>query len=171
MSYTPHIRVRYEIATQGQIADGRTIDILDRPGGQAAILLAPGHSSEPLAAEITRLSYHQIVHGMWRQRWTDDGRMRRPAQGLQVAVSRWETVPAHMMPSGRIVFGVEQDGSCVWLIDEDYCTRQLQNGMNDLLLRLAGDGLWIQMWLRRRPLQAAAASPLLAPPTQPLLTV
>lgn len=85
-----------------------------------------------------------------------------------LAVSRWERVPGHMLPSGRVVVGVEEDGSIVWLVDEDECTRQAQNDMNDLLLRLVGDGLWIQCWFGRRPLAAASPAPLLSAPGQPL---
>jgi hypothetical protein len=169
MSYTPHIRIQYRLATRGEIPDGRAVDIRDEPGGQAAVLLAPAECDIRVPAQITVLSSHQIVHGSWRQRWTDDGRMRRAAQGLGVAVSRWERVPRRMLPSGHAVYAVEDDGSCVWLIDEDDCTHQLQNEMNDLLLRLAGDGLWIQCWLQQRPpLADPGSAPLLAPPARPL---
>ncbi len=86
-----------------------------------------------------------------------------------LAVSRWERVPGHMMPSGRVVVGVEEDGSIVWLVDEDECTRQAQNDMNDLLLRLVGDGLWIQCWFGRRPPPPLASpAPLLTVPGAPL---
>ncbi|WP_141307206.1 hypothetical protein [Streptomyces spinoverrucosus] len=95
---------------------------------------------------------------------------RRSAQGLMLAVSRWERVPGCMLPSGRVVVGVEEDGSIVWLVDEDECTRQAQNNMNDLLLRLVGDGLWIQCWFGRRPLPAVASpAPLLTAPGAPLV--
>ncbi|OSZ56284.1 hypothetical protein OQI_33865 [Streptomyces pharetrae CZA14] len=172
MSYKPHIQVRYQIDTDCQIPAGRTVVVRDQPGSRSVILLAPGHASEQLAQQITRLSGHQIVHGSWRQRWTTDGRMQRPAQGLGLAVSRWERVPGDMLPAGRIVLGVEHDGSCVWLIDEDECSRQLQNDMNDLLYRLAGDGLWLQVWFRRRPqLAGPGRYPLHAPPAAPLAQV
>lgn len=168
MSYTPHIQVRYRLARKGEIPDGRTVDIREQPGSQSAIVFAPGHSSRRLVDGITRLSSHQIVHGTWRQRWTDGGRMRCPAEGLMVAVSRWERVPGRLLPSGRFVVGVEEDGSCVWLVDEDECTQQAQNAMNDLLLRLAGDGLWVQCWLYRRPMRAPAGpAPLLITPAGP----
>lgn len=155
----------YRLAAVGEIPDGRAVDIQDRPGGQAEVLLHPDHTEEPLCEQFTTLAGHYVAHGVWRQRWTNDGRMARPAQGLMLAVSRWETVPSGWMPSGRLALPIEDDGSCVWLIDERYCTEELRNDMNDLLLRLAGDGLWIQMWLRRRPIPAAPApDPLVAPP-------
>lgn len=97
--------------------------------------------------------------------------MKRPAQGLMLAVSRWETVPAHDLPDGQVVFGVAWRGTCIWLVSEDCCTRQLRDEMNDQLLRLAGDGLWIQVWFHRRPVPASPGSlPLLASPRAPLLT-
>lgn len=168
MSYTAHIQVHYRIATRGEIPDGRTVDIQDQPGSRSAVLIAPGHSSVRLTRAITDLAGHQVVHGAWRQRWTTDGRMRDPAQGLMLAVSRWERVPARMMPSGRVVVAVEEGGSCVWLVDEDECSQRAQNDMNDLLLRLAGDGLWIQCWPHRRSLPASGPAPVLTMPGEAL---
>lgn len=162
MSYEPHIEVRYRLAEQGEIPVGRTVDVRDRPGEQAEILLDPDHSGPHLPVGITLLSSHHIVHGLWRQRWTTDDRMRGPARGLRVAVSRWERIPGHRLPAGLAVYGVEEDGSCVWLVDEDECTMQLQNDMNDMLLRLAGDGLWIQVWLKHHP-AAGTPGPVLLP--------
>ncbi|MEU9349067.1 hypothetical protein AB0D74_48505 [Streptomyces sp. NPDC048278] len=166
MSYRPQqIRVHYRTATRGAIPDGRTVDIRDQAGGQAAVLLDERHCSHLLADRITRLSMHQVVHGHWRQKWTGADRMRGPAEGLMMAVSRWERVPGHMLPSGRVVVAIEEDGSCVWLVDEDECTQQAQNEMNDLLLRLAGDGLWLQCWIQRPPppTTASPAPPLTVP--------
>ncbi|MGW3417017.1 hypothetical protein [Streptomyces phaeochromogenes] len=98
--------------------------------------------------------------------------MKRPPQGLGVAVSRWEAVPPRMMPRGHIAFGLSRGGSCIWLIDERYCTKQLQDDMNDLLLRLAGDGLWVQVWFWDWPPGRNQTSrPLLAPSTTSLVTV
>ncbi|MFD9445474.1 hypothetical protein ACFWBR_42485 [Streptomyces sp. NPDC060006] len=167
MPYTQHIQVRYETVNAGRIRGPRSVDISDRPGGRSSILLASSECRRRVADQLTGLSGHQIVHGSWRQRWTDDGRMRRPAQGLGLAVSRWERVPGRVLPSGHAVVGVEEDGMCVWLIDEDDCTQRIQNDMNDLLFRLAGDGLWIQCWLRN----TRAHSPISAAPAAPLVLV
>jgi hypothetical protein len=92
--------------------------------------------------------------------------MRRPAQGLGFAVSRWERVPGRMLPSGHAVYGVEEDGSGIWLVDEDECSQRVQNDMNDLLFRLAGDGLWIQCWLRNTRTHIPRPAP-----TSPLVMV
>ncbi|TQE35440.1 hypothetical protein [Streptomyces ipomoeae] len=95
--------------------------------------------------------------------------MKRAAEGLMLAVARWETVPPHLMPTGHLVVPIEDDGSCICVIDERYCTRQLQHDMNDLLLRLAGDGLWIQCWFRhRKPPATASQDPLPAPTLIPV---
>lgn len=162
--YVPQIRVEYRVAAQDELPNGRSVDITDRAGGQSEILMSPRHTSRRLSSEITALSGHQIVHGAWRQRWTSGSRMNAPAQGLGLAVSRWERVPTRLLPTGRTVAGVEQAGMCVWLIDEDECDQRAANDMNDLLLRLAGDGLWLQVWFRRRPSAAGAGPvPLLAP--------
>lgn len=169
MSYRRHIQVHYRIATRGVIPVGRTVDIQEEPHGQSAVVLfAPGHCRRRLAEGLTRLSCHQTAHGAWRQRWTTDGRMELPPQGHMVAVARWERVPGRMLPSGRSLAVIEEDGGAVWLVDEDECTRQAQNDMNDLLLRLAGDGLWVQYWIQRRPLSAVGPAPLLTVPGGPL---
>ncbi|MFD9107180.1 hypothetical protein [Streptomyces bottropensis] len=171
MSYKPRKRVSYRLAAAGEIPDGRAIDIEDRPG-EIEFVLHPDHAEEALCEQFARVTRHCVVHGLWRQRWTDDGRMTCPPQGLRLAVLRWERIPPDMMPAGRLIVPVEDDGWCVHLVDEDHCTRQLQNEMNDLLLRLAGDGLWIQLWFRRRPFPPESApDPLLAPPALPMALV
>lgn len=169
MSDTPRKQALYRLAAPGEIPKGRAIRVKDRPGGQIEFLLSPDHTEQPLCDEFDRATKHSVVHGLWRQRWTEDGRLTRPAQGLRLAVLRWEAVPPDMMPTGRLLVTVEDEGWCVHLVDERYCTRQLQGEINDLLLRLAGDGLWVQAWLRRRPFPSAAApDPLLAPPVIPM---
>ncbi|QQM44969.1 hypothetical protein [Streptomyces liliifuscus] len=173
MPHTPKIKVLYRTAEAGEIRDDRTVQIEDQPGSQSEILLHRHHTmGDALPRAFTRLSGHQIVHGSWRQRWTDDGRMTRPPQGLGLAVSRWEAVPADEMPAGQIVFGLSQGGSCVWLIDDRYCTERLVDDMNALLLRLAGDGLWIQCWFRDWPPRVLhAPPPLLTPSSTSLVAV
>ncbi|WP_405856182.1 hypothetical protein OG407_07405 [Streptomyces sp. NBC_01515] len=163
MSYTPHIEVRYRLAERGEIQNGRTADVKDLPGGQAEILFDPDHSGPLLPLAFTQLCTHQIVHGQWRQRWAGGDRVNGTAQGLRLAVSRWERVPGHQLPSGLVLYAVEEAGSCLWLIDEDECTMQLQNDMNDLLLRLAGDGLWIQIWFRHHGAALDAGAAVLLP--------
>jgi hypothetical protein len=170
MSYRPHIHVRYRIATRGEIPGDRTADIRDLPGSRAEVLFAPGHIKPRLVAGITRLANHQVVHGSWRQRWTGSSQAAGEAQGFLRGVSRWERIPGRLLPSGRAVVCVEEDGSCVMLVDEDTCTPQLQNAVNDLHLRLAGDGFWIQVWFDRRPLPSALApAPPLTTPRAPLI--
>ncbi|MFE9684116.1 hypothetical protein [Streptomyces sp. NPDC006285] len=95
--------------------------------------------------------------------------MQEPSEGLEIAVSSWEIVPASRMPRGRMVFTVEDDGSCIWLIREGQCTRELRDTMNVMLERIAGDGLWLQSWYERqeRP-PAPPRGPLLAPRPVPL---
>jgi hypothetical protein len=170
MSYTPHIQVLYRLAADGELRDGRTVDIDDRPGGRAAVLLDRHECSGRVPREMTQVASHQTVSGGWRQRWTHDGRMRRTAEGLGLALSRLELVPGHMMPKGRVAMVTETKGSCVWLVDEDECTKRLQNDMNDLLLRAAGDGLWIQVWFGHHPrLSVPGPGRLVTPPAAPLI--
>lgn len=167
MPYEPHIRVRYQLASPDRIRNGRTVDIEDRPAAQSAILLASSDCTSLIPEQLTGLCTHQIVNGSWRQRWTRPGRMQQPAEGRGLAVSRFERVAGRLLPAGHVVYGIEDDGSCIWLVDEDECTHRIQNDMNDFLFRLAGDGLWVQCWLRR--LNAPAPADL-APPV-PLLMV
>lgn len=170
MSYRQRIKMQYRIAVPGELLAGRTFDIQEEPEGKVAVLLDGDHHSPRLARDITQLSRHQTVHGFWRQSWSEGGRMERPAEGLMMAVSRWERVPGRMLPSGRVVVVIEEDGHSVWLIDEDECTRRGQNDANDQLLRLAGDGLWLQYWFgRRRAPATARPAPLLTAPDTPLI--
>lgn len=164
----PRTTVQYQIARLGQLPPGRVVDVTDRPGGHARILLHSLHASHRLADQLTHLHRHLIGHGLWQQRWTDDARMSRPPQGLCIAVARWEIVPARAMPSGHSCMPVEEDGSCIWLIREGHCTRALRDQMNQTLERVAGDGLWFQRWRPRqqRP-TGATLGPQLTPSTAP----
>ncbi|MDX2566046.1 hypothetical protein PV413_23910 [Streptomyces scabiei] len=178
MSYTPQQQhALYRLAKPGELDEGRLADIRDQPGqsgepGRIEFILHPDHAEEPLLDQFTRVTNHCVVHGLWRQRWTDDGRMARPAQGLRLCVLRWETVPADLMPSGRAVMPTEDHGWCIHLVSDRYCTSQLRDAMNDLLLRLGGDGLWVQVWFKRRPFPPVPApDPLLAAPTLPMALV
>ncbi|MEW2567698.1 hypothetical protein [Streptomyces sp. NPDC047070] len=136
----------------------------------ADIFLHPLHVRERLAWDFNWLTRHQVGDGLWQQNWTHEGRMQEPAEGLNVAVSRWEIVPAIAMPSDRVVVAIEEEGSCIWLIREGYCTHALRDAMNVMLERIAGDGLWLQYWYEcrwRRSAQAlgpALPSPSLALP-------
>jgi hypothetical protein len=86
-----------------------------------------------------------------------------PAQGFDVAMCRWEIVPAAAMPSDRVVVPLEEAGTCLWLIREGYVTRALRDEMNRMLQRTVGDGLWVQRWDDPRPGVDGAVRPALVP--------
>ncbi|MDT0477428.1 hypothetical protein RM863_35430 [Streptomyces sp. DSM 41014] len=75
--------------------------------------------------------------------------MQEPLENLGVAVSAWEIVSPRRMPSIRSVVPIDQEGSCIWIIREGACTRELCAAMNAILQRIAGDGLWLQYWYPR----------------------
>ncbi|WP_190040355.1 hypothetical protein [Streptomyces fructofermentans] len=141
-----HRSATYHLARHDKIPIGSLVHVEDYKGERADIFLHKDHADSRLRAEFNHITSHQIGHGMWRQRWTHEGRMQQPSEGLEIAVSRWEIIPAHRMPSGTILMTVEEKGLCVWLIREGYCTRALRDEMNRMLGRIAGDGLWIQDW-------------------------
>ncbi|MCM8548865.1 hypothetical protein [Streptomyces sp. STCH 565 A] len=130
---------------------GRLVHVEDYDGAWADIHFHALHVRQELVWEFNWLTSHQVGSGLWQQEWTHEGRMQVPAEGLAVAVSGWELVPSSEMPRGRRVLPIEQDGSCIWLIRQDSCTRSLCDEMNRMLERIAGDGLWLQYWYQRRP--------------------
>jgi hypothetical protein len=165
-----HASAVYHLGFSGRIPSGRLIYAEDHEGGVADVYLQSQHAREQLVWELNWVTRHQVGYGLWRQRWTHEGRMTQPAERLGVAVSRWEFVPARQMPRGRSVFPIEEDGSCVWLIRSGCCTPALLDEMNELLERIAGDGLWLQAWPEEQdlPVGPATLAPLLAPPTLPV---
>lgn len=169
MSYTPHMQVQYRIAEAGEISEGRTVELKDGPDGQVLILLAAGEVNRRVPVQISRLSTHQVVHGTWRERRTCTGPLARP-QDLGLAVCRWETVPGRLLPKGRDVVGIEEDGMCTWVVDGNACTARLRDEMNALFQRLAEQGVWLQVWLRHR--STSQPAPLrTAPAGTPFVTV
>lgn len=136
----------YHLAGRERIPQDRLVYVDEHEDALSRIYLHRLHADSRLLDAFNRISGHQVGHGMWRQNWTHEGRMQLPAQGLGVAVSQWEILPAHCMPSERVLIPVEEEGLCVWLIREGYCTRALRDEMNRKLERIAGDGLWLQDW-------------------------
>lgn len=159
----------YHPARLGRMTPGRLVHVEDRPGALAGIYFHPLHVRSWLLWDLNRLTRHHVGYGLWRQAGTREGRMQEPAQGLGIAVSRWEIVPAAAMPRRRAVMPVEEEGSCVWLIREGQCTRDLRDAMNAMLERMAGDGLWLQHWYDGRHLPPAPTrGPRHAPSAVPL---
>lgn len=159
----------YHIAQPGRIPRGELIHVDDCPGAMADIHLHPLHVRSWLVWDLNWVTRHQVGYGLWRQRWTHEGRMQEPVEGLGIAVSRWEIVPASAMPRERAVMAVEDEGSCVWLVREGQCTRDMRDAMNGMLERIAGDGLWLQRWYEHREVPPEPMrGPLLLPPAVPM---
>ncbi|MDT7847256.1 hypothetical protein [Streptomyces justiciae] len=160
----------YHIDQFGQLPSGALLRAKDRPGGIVDVYLHPLHVRSELVWDLNWLTRHQVGNGLWRPGWAETGHMNEPAEGLGIAASRWEIVPAAAMPRRRTVIPVEEEGSVVWLVREGSCTRAMRDAMNALLDRIAGDGLWLQCWYERRerPAPEGSGSPLLAPPALPL---
>lgn len=155
----------YHIAQWGQMPPGKLVHVEDRPDGNADCYLHPLHVRADLVWDLNWITRHMVGYGLWRQRWTDDGRMLEPAKGLGFTESRWEIVPAAAMPADRTVVTVEEEGSTTWLIREGYCTRELRDAKNQMLERISGDGLWLQTWYDVHELRPPyAPDPLIQPP-------
>jgi len=161
--------VVYHIAEPGQIPPGRLTYVEDHEGGYADIYLHRFHTRGSLCWDLNWVLRHQVGYGLWQQNWTHEGRMQEPTQGLELAVSRWELVPARAMPRDRTVFPTESHGSAIWLIRDDVCTVALRDEMNIMLDRIAGDGLWHQAWYEHQEHSGLpTAGPFLAPPAVPV---
>jgi hypothetical protein len=148
----------YHIAQPGRVLPA-LVHVEDQPDATADIYFHPLHVRSALVWDFNWVTRHQIGHGLWRQRWTDDGRMLQPAEGRCIAISRWEIIPARAMPRTTTVVPVEEHGSCIWLIKEGQCTTAMRDAMNQMLERIAGDGLWLQQWFDKRKLSSAPALP------------
>ncbi|MFC8365574.1 hypothetical protein ACFUIY_37600 [Streptomyces griseorubiginosus] len=158
----------YHLDWAGRIPKGQVIHVDDRPGGQADVYFHPLHVREPLLWELNSLSHNHVGFGYWRQRWTHEGRVQEEAEHLGVAVSAWKIVSPDEMPDDRHIFFIENKGTCLWLVRSGYCTVTVQNQMNAMLLRAAGDGLWEQSWDDGQDLpKPRPCVPLVAPPLVP----
>ncbi|MGW0599921.1 hypothetical protein ACWD11_22595 [Streptomyces sp. NPDC002776] len=162
MSYTPHTLVQYRLAEDGELDDGCLVDMRTPAANRVAVLFSPPQIDERLTHQLTRLSSHQVAHGAWRQSGS------AVPEGQWLSVTRWERVPGSWLPTGWLVLGVEEAGSCIWLVNEDACTQRLQHGMNDLLYRLASKGVYLQCWFRCSPPPAGALPEPVLRPSAPL---
>jgi hypothetical protein len=163
----------YILGMPDHVPPGKLVHIEDHPGALAAIYINRLEMRSPAVWDFNWLTRHQIGHALWQQNWTSesrDGRMQEPAQGLGVAVSRWEIVPAHKLPRGVYVFPIEHKGRCIWYIRAGYCTQALCDAMNAMLERIAGDALWVQRWYEYQDRFAGGGptAPALLSPQAPL---
>lgn len=156
-----HPSAVYHLGRAGQIPQGRLVYVDEAAGATSDIFLHPLHVRVRLVSEFNWLTRHLVGDGLWQQHWTTEGRMQEPAEGLGIAESRWEIVPASQMPRGRTVFSTEEDGVCVWNIRSGYCTGEMRDAMNEVLERIAGDGLWRQFWYEHQ--ERPAVEPVTVP--------
>lgn len=152
----------------GRIPPGRLVYAEEGEGGVVDNYFHPLHIREALVWEMNWLLRQQVGMGLWRPRGHAEGRMQRPAEGRNVCASRWEFVSPNRMPKGLHVFPLEQLKNNVWLIRAGSCSQALYNEMNQLLLRIAGDGLWEQVWDQGPEERHGSAIPALAPSVLPL---
>ncbi|MGW6910226.1 hypothetical protein [Streptomyces sp. NPDC054940] len=156
----------YHLDFFGRIPPGQLIHVEEGAGGVAYTYFHPLHVREPLVWQLNWIVRHMVGYGLWRQRWTHEGRMQEPTEDLGVAVSRWEFTPGTTLPRDRHVVSVEVDGHNIWLIRAGSCTTALRDAMNQMLDRIAGDGLWYQAWNEDQgiPERTVTLAPLIAPP-------
>ncbi|WP_329338529.1 hypothetical protein OG866_26925 [Streptomyces sp. NBC_00663] len=167
MPYEPHIQIVYRLAEPGEIPDGHAVWIKELPGRRAAMIFEPDGVTDPqLLEQATLQSASQMVNGEWRQDWTGGDRMEGPTLGKLLCVSRWEAVPPEELPEGCLIHPISRRGSCVWAVSWDSHAPRIRHGVNDQLLRLAGDGLWKQHWPGNRLVMPTQR---LAPPIAPLI--
>ena len=162
MSYTLHQHVQYRVAEKGELAEGCTVDMRAPAANRVTVLFSPPQIDVRLTQQLTRMSSHQVAHGAWRQ-----GGPSLP-EGQWLSITRWERVPGAWLPSGWLVAGIEEAGTCIWLVNEDACTHRLQHDMNDMLYRLASKGVYLQCWFRCPPSHAGALPTPVLRPTAPL---
>lgn len=157
--------VVYHLDFGGHIPPGRLVHPVETPDGTVEVYFHPLHIREPLVWELNWVTQHCVGFEYWRQRWTYDGRMHEAPEGLAIAESAWEIVPARKMPEGRYVFQFELKGSSFWKIRSGYCTESLRREMNLMLARIAGDGLWEQVWDEGGGLPISRPQPALLAPS------
>lgn len=158
----------YHIDTFQRVPPGRLMHVEDRPGGQADIYFHPLHAREPLVWQLNWVLRAQVGLGHWRQRWADGDRydrMQQAPEGRGICMARWEIVSPDRMPKGRHVFPVEQAGSVAWLIRGGSCTAALCDEHNEMMRRIAGDGLWVQAWNGDQEPRAEGQRPSLIEPS------
>jgi hypothetical protein len=155
--------VIYILGVPDNASPGQLVHIEEHPDAFAAVYLNPLEMRSPAVWDVNWLTRHQMGHGLWEQDWTDvshEGRVQEPPQGRDVAVARWEIIPAHKLPDGKYVVALEQKGRFIWHIRSGFITQALCDAMNAAFERIVGDALWVQRWYDwTRPTEDAGDQP------------
>lgn len=123
--------------TDDEIPPERVVAILDTPG-VATVAARPGHATQRLLDALTREQTAMLATGEWMRQAPGDGDAPTPT----IHSARWERVPAHRLPAGRLCIPVQLDGEHVWLIREDEASEELVSEMSELLTALVRAGVW-----------------------------
>ncbi|MET7480969.1 hypothetical protein ABZT17_42505 [Streptomyces sp. NPDC005648] len=164
-----HYTVVYHLDVFGRIPPGQLAHAEDHDGGWMDVYLHPAHVAPEFVRELNRVLRHHIGSGLWQQYRTDDGQAQEPAQGLDIAQSRWELVDT--LPAGRHLLVLDEDKLSVVYIRRSSCTEEFIEAKNEMLRHLAGDGLWRQYWDQRGYQSGPVKAPpsLVTPPRLPVL--
>ncbi|WP_236241187.1 hypothetical protein [Streptomyces sp. CC228A] len=120
-----------------EIPPGHVVTILDTPG-IATVVVRPGHARQRLLDALAREQTAILETGEWMRQ--SPGDTDEPAPTVHSA--RWELVPAHKLPDGRLCLPVERNGEHVWLIRDGEASPELVAEMTERLTALVRAGVW-----------------------------
>lgn len=142
-------RISFEIDRRAKIPAGKVCRLDEQDGG-VTVLIRRGEARSNFCRTMTALHQQiQDADGPWGQTW-DDGqrgsRVDESPQGLGLAECVWKIVSPARLPRGVDCLPLETPGRLVWAIRAGCASARLCDEMNAYMVRVVGDGLWVQRW-------------------------
>jgi hypothetical protein len=136
---------------------GRSIWVDEEPG-RADVHILRGEATQAFCTRMTEMHEHILSEAFWVQVWEEGAlRVGAPPQRLGFAHATWE-IDDENNTVGELAVPLERAGRFVWMIRAGHVKPTAVAEMNQLLLRIVGDGLWQQRWAGG-PQEPAASVP------------
>lgn len=134
---------RYELVDS--LPDGKLVRVIERPG-TAIVQFVRAQARPTLMDYMTGMVQDVLDQKLWVQVWVPgEPRLDGPIEGLGIAKARWElTPPGIKLPDPAHAF--EKDGEFIFLIEDGEAQPAAVAQYNQILTRIASDGLWQQNW-------------------------
>ncbi|MER7815577.1 hypothetical protein [Streptomyces sp. NPDC096153] len=163
MRNAPH--VSYQLATDDDdIPPDRVVHLRDPDGDSIVLLVRPGHATEELLREQEQQLRSMLETGLWYRPEPTPEAANHPRR---VRAAGWIARPPDELPDGALCMSMEEVGRHMWIVRDTEVSAQCVAEMNELLMAMVTNVIWIQRGAsdKTRPDAARIPTPRTAAPS------